>query len=173
MMIRFLVLALTVVLVWGVAGCDSEKAPKKVKKVAPKAIPKKAPAVDDLPEDRELPVNDYRYIIDGRRDPFASLLKIREPLNDDAEPETPLQRYGLKELKLIATVLGQQEPRAMIVAPDKKAYTLTVGVKVGRNRGKVVEITVDKVVVEERFVDFSGALRTELKEIALPQGEGE
>ena len=109
---------------------------------------------------KEIVEEKYQYVAEGRRDPFASLLKIREPLNDETEPETPLQRFGLKELQLIAIVLGQNEPRAMVVAPDKKAYTLISGVKVGRNRGHVVEVTENKVVVEERYRDFSGTLRT-------------
>ena len=172
-MMRFFALILTVSLCWGIAGCGNDDVSTKTKKVTPKAVTNKVKAKKELKEpEPDKVIERFSYIPEGRRDPFASLLTIREPLSDD-EPETPLQRFGLKELKLIAIVLGQNEPRAMVVAPDKKAYTLVVGVKVGRNRGQVVEITGDKIVVEERFRDFSGALRTELKEIALPQGEGE
>ena len=172
-MIRYLALVLVLALIFSSAGCGNEKAPQKVKKVIPKVAAKKVKAdAVETPQDEPVETK-YKYVVEGRRDPFVSLLKIREPLNDEAEPETPLQRFGLKELQLIAVVLGQNEPRAMVVAPDKKAYTLVAGVKIGRNRGHVVEITENKVVVEERYRDFSGALRTELKEIALPQGEGE
>jgi len=172
-MMRIIALVLFLALVLSLAACGDEKAPKKVKKITPKAVSKKIKAKEvEAPQGKKVEI-EYKYIAEGRRDPFASLLKIREPLNDETEPETPLQRFGLKELQLIAVVLGQNEPRAMVVAPDKKAYTLVAGVKVGRNRGHVVEITENKVVVEERYRDFSGALRTELKEIALPQREGE
>jgi len=172
-MMRSLALAFLLACFLCLAGCGNDRPAKKVKKVAPKVVAQKIKAnVVDEPQDEPLE-EIYSYVAEGRRDPFASLLKIREPLNDQAEPETPLQRFGLKELRLIAIVLGQSEPRAMVVAPDKKAYTLIAGVKLGRNNGHVVEITENKVVVEERYRDFSGALRTELKEIALPQGEGE
>ncbi len=170
---RLLTLVLAFALAFSLTGCGDEKTTQKVKKVTPKIAAKKNKAKDEKKPQEKKNVKIYKYNAKGRRDPFASLLKIREPLNDDAEPETPLQRFGLKELQLIAIVLGRNEPRAMVVAPDKKAYTLVAGVKVGRNRGHVVEITENEVVVEERYRDFSGTLRTELKEITLPQREGE
>ncbi|MCA1797673.1 MAG: pilus assembly protein PilP [Geobacteraceae bacterium] len=89
------------------------------------------------------------------------------------KPLTPLQKFGLKEIRLMAIVVGKGEPRAMVVAPDKKAYTLTRGVKIGRNKGVVQEITPEEIIVEERFRDFAGTMRTEIKRMTLPQGEGE
>jgi type IV pilus assembly protein PilP len=61
----------------------------------------------------------------------------------------------------------------LVVAPDKKAYLLNIGVKLGRNHGVVTDITNDEVIVEESFRDFSGGLRTEIQKITLPNREGE
>lgn len=125
-------------------------------------------------EDEKKPVKpEFTYVAESRRDPFTSLLAIKEPVAEEAEPLTPLQKFGLKEIRLIAIVIGKGEPRAMVVAPDKKAYTLTRGVKIGRNKGVVQEITPEEIIVEERFRDFAGTTRTEIKRMTLPQGEGE
>lgn len=170
-MTKILAFSLSLFVLFGVVGCD-EKEPLKVAKKTTKVVAKnKTPEIVTKKEVVEK--EDFQYRADGRRDPFVSLLEIREPIEEDVEPETPLQTFGLKELKLIAIVIGQGEPRAMVVAPDKKAYTLSSGVKVGRNQGVVQRVTENEVVVEEHFRDFSGGLKTEIKKITLPLGEGE
>lgn len=162
---------------WMITGCSDDK-PKELKPVQTRtavapvhAAPDKSEEVTTIEQEPEKPA--FKYDERGRRDPFTSLLAIKEPVEDDAEPLTPLQRFGLKEIRLIAVVIGKGEPRAMVEAPDNKAYTLTPGVKIGRNKGVVQGITPNEVIIEERFRDFSGTTRTEIKRIALPQGEGE
>ncbi|MDY0211469.1 MAG: pilus assembly protein PilP [Desulfuromonadaceae bacterium] len=162
---------------WMAAGCSDDK-PNELKSVqtrsaaAPvRTAPAKAEEVITVEPELENP----KFVYDerGKRDPFTSLLAIKDPVADDAEPLTPLQKFGLKEIRLIAIVIGKDEPRAMVEAPDNKAYTLTPGVKIGRNKGVVQAITPNAIIIEERFRDFSGTTRTETKRIALPQGEGE
>ena len=169
---KFLVLTLIAVMFMGLSGCSDSKPVQKTKtkttRVAAKRVVKPVVVKEEATK-KEV----FHYQVEDRRDPFVTLLKVREPINEDIEPETPLQTFGLKELRLIAIIVGQGEPRAMVVAPDKKAYTLVAGVKVGRNRGVVQKITESEVVVEERFKDFSGGLKTEIKHITLPQQEGE
>jgi type IV pilus assembly protein PilP len=160
-----------------VCGCSDDK-PQQLKPVQARSS---APTERPEPEDQENTEDveqksdkpTFVYVDEGRRDPFTSLLAIKEPVADEAEPLTPLQKFGLKEIPLIAIVIGKGEPRAMVVAPDKKAYTLTRGIKIGRNKGVVQEITPEEIIVEERFRDFAGTTRTEIKRMTLPQGEGE
>jgi len=161
-----------------VCGCSDDK-PQQMKPVqARSSAPSERPAPDgdkevtpEVEQEPEKPA--FIYVEEGRRDPFTSLLTIKEAVEDEAEPLTPLQKFGLKEIRLMAIVIGKGEPRAMVVAPDKKAYTLTRGVKIGRNKGVVQEITPEEIIVEERFRDFAGTTRTEVKRMTLPQGEGE
>lgn len=169
-MMNFVVVLLSVVLMLSLTACDDE--PKKKKTAPPRvvSVAKSVPAEEVVQKVKQPP---FRYVLGDRRDPFTSLMIVREPLQEDDEPKTPLQNFGVKELKLTAIVSGKGQTRAMIIAPDKKAYILTVGVKVGRNQGYVKEITADDVVVEEQFRDFSGDVRTEIKKITLPHREGE
>lgn len=162
---------------WMVAGCSDDK-PTELKPVQTRSAvapmpTASAPAEEVTPAEPEPEEPEFVYNELGRRDPFTSLLAIKEPVTDDAEPLTPLQKFGLKELRIIAIVIGKDEPRAMVEAPDKKAYTLTPGVKIGRNKGVVQTITPDEIIVEERFRDFAGTTRTEIKRIVIPQEEGE
>jgi type IV pilus assembly protein PilP len=60
----------------------------------------------------------------------------------------------------------------MIVAPDGKSYILKKGVKLGKNNGVVIEVRREAVLVEERFYDFTGEVRTNIQEIQLPPREG-
>ncbi len=168
---RLILLLFVLGLVVALGGCGDD-APQTKKRVVRSRVvaKKKVVAKKIVTEVKEQP---FVYQVDGRRDPFTSLLQVRKPLGDEEEPLTPLEKFGLKELKLGAIILGKGAPRAMVEAPDKKAYILTVGVKVGRNHGVITEITTDGVKVEERFRDFSGNLRTETKMIALPNGKGE
>jgi type IV pilus assembly protein PilP len=169
-MMRIVLLLLSVGMILGLSACD-EKPQKKKTTVRPRPVAKKI--VEVVQKEEEAPIATYVYVVGQRRDPFTSLLKIRKPLQDESEPLTPLQQFGLKELRLSAIVVGKGEPKAMVVAPDKKAYFLSAGVKVGRNQGVVREIATDGVIVEERFRDFSGEIRTEIEKITLPNREGE
>lgn len=170
---KFFLVLICVGALFNITACeDAPKKKKKVPKVRAVAKQSVVPAVSEVKvvtkEDKPV----FRYVVNNRRDPFTSLFAVREPLKNDVEPLTPLQKFGVKELRLTAIVAGKGQTRAMIIAPDKKAYVLVVGIKVGRNQGYVKEITVDEVVVEERFRDFSGDIRTEIKKITLPHGEG-
>lgn len=169
---NIVVVLFSVVVMFNLAACDA-KPKKKKKKAVPPRVVAVAKSVPDEVVVQEKKQPTFRYVLVDRRDPFTSLMIVREPLMNDEEPKTPLQSFGVKEMRLTAIVSGKGQTRAMIIAPDKKAYILTVGVKVGRNHGYVKEITADEVVVEEQFRDFSGGVRTEIKRITLPHGEGE
>jgi type IV pilus assembly protein PilP len=170
-MVRALLISLGLGFAFFLTAC-SEEPVQKAQVVRPRPVAKKAIKKEAVSKPKEVEPP-FHYIAEDRRDPFTSLVEIREPLQEEQEPETPLQTFGLKELKLIAVVIGKGEPRAMVIAPDNKAYILTAGVKVGRNRGVVRQILNEEIIVEEQYRDFSGGLRTEIRKIALTRGGGE
>ncbi len=115
-----------------------------------------------------------KYVYDpvGKRDPFQSLMEIRKPVAKANEPQTPLQKFDLSQLRMVGAIVGMSSPRAMVVAPDGKSYILKIGTKVGKNNGVVVKIMKDKVDVKESFYDFTGEVRTSTQTIELPKREG-
>ncbi len=113
-----------------------------------------------LPEKTERPAPP-RYSPAGKRDPFRSLTLQTKANERPAEELSPLERYQLGQLKLVAIVWEIKEPRAMVevTEADKivRGYTLTVGTRIGPSQGKVTAIKPDEVVIEESYVDYYGA----------------
>ncbi len=102
-----------------------------------------------------------RYSPAGKRDPFRSLGLKTKVSARPPEELSPLERYGLGQLKLVAIVWEIKEPRAMVEVIEAdhvvRGYTLTVGTRIGPNEGEVKAITPAEVVIEERYTDFYGA----------------
>jgi type IV pilus assembly protein PilP len=152
-------------------ACTEEAPPQAapVQKVAAPAKTEEAAVVVAVePEQR------YVYDTAGRRDPFQPPLVVaRQVLNaDPEEPLTPLQSYDIGQFRLIGVIIGKGEPRAMVVAPDGKSYILQRRIKIGKNGGQVTEVQQGMVVIEEKFQDFAGEVKTVIQEIKLPKREG-
>lgn len=92
------------------------------------------------------------------RDPF-------EPVRD-VEPEhetTPLERFPVNELRLVATVDGVDPPRALIEDPNGLGFIIRPGITIGSERATIVAISPGKIVLEtpsnsatRRHVTFAG-----------------
>lgn len=97
------------------------------------------------------------------------VIKPEQPI----EPKTPLQKYETGQLKLAAIIWGAEDSAAMVEAPDGKGYTIRVGDLIGNRGGQVSKILGNKVVIEERHKDDSGAVRKKELSLTMPAGEGE
>jgi type IV pilus assembly protein PilP len=116
----------------------------------------------------------------GKADPFEALLRD-EPvqaaggklLRKKRDPQSPLEKIDLGQLKLVAIIAAPSGNRALVEESSGKGYILRQGTYVGLNSGKVVDIAIDKVMVEEEFEDAYGKTITQKKEITLPKPPGE
>jgi len=128
------------------------------RRVRPTAPP---PPVEKAQE----PAEDYRYNVQGRRDPLEPLLK--EVKIADAKPKCapgsapgrapgPLERFDFSALKLVGIVWGELGRKALIKAPDGKSYFATVDTYMGKYCGKVIAVQNDQLVIEELYVDAEG-----------------
>jgi len=93
--------------------------------------------------------DDFTYNPAGRRDPFVSLVKKLE--NTVAKPKVnlgPLGKYELGQLRLMAMLVVEGTPRAMVKAPDGKSYTIKLGDLVGPNGGVVTRIETKKIEID-------------------------
>ena len=140
-----------------VGGVYSQEQPG-TKRVRPTAPP---PPVEKAQE----PAEDYRYNVQGRRDPLEPLLK--EVKIVDAKPKCapgsspgrapgPLERFDFSALKLVGIVWGELGRKALIKAPDGKSYFATVDTYMGKYCGKVIAVQNDQLVIEELYVDAEG-----------------
>jgi Tfp pilus assembly protein PilP len=106
----------------------------------------------------------------GRRDPFR-------PFTLDIHPEirtqlTPLQRYELGQLTVVGTVWDLSPPRAMVEDSTGMGYIVTLGTPIGRNGGVVTGIEPERVIVEERVLDFYGKEQVNRIVMETPKEEG-
>jgi type IV pilus assembly protein PilP len=147
-----------------IGGCSkSTQAPSTTTPIAAKAAQKpvsQATATVAV----EKPEAAYSYNPVGRRDPFAPIV-VREEKKAKAGDRPPLERYNLFDFKLTAILRGGFGDNAMVEAPDGKGYVVHVGTIIGPNKGVVKKITENKLIVEEKFKNFSGG--SERKEIVI------
>jgi len=99
----------------------------------------------------------YVYNPIGKRDPFRSFL-ASGPKDDDDTPRTPLQRYDLDQYQLVGVIWGIDRPRALVQDPEHTGHVVEIGTYIGKNWGKVTQITSSGVVVTEEYQTIDGEL---------------
>ena len=108
-------------------------------------------------DEKAAPPADYHYNPIGKPDPFQPFVDKDIALKKKAEKAVnilsifPLQRVGIDQFNLVG-IAGDAEHRfAVLEIKDTKArfYPVAVGMVIGLNNGKVVEIKRDVIVIEE------------------------
>jgi type IV pilus assembly protein PilP len=120
------------------------------------------------------------YTAAGKIDPFEPLLKDESPQAPTTtikpvkrDRSSPLEKIDLGQLKLVAVLTAPGGNRALVEETTGKGYILKEGTYIGLNSGKVVGISLDKVLIEEEYEDAYGKPVIKKKEITLPKPPGE
>lgn len=157
-------------------GCSDQPAspPAQVPQTQRAAVPAAQPAVPQ-PKAEELEVPEktgYVYDRRDRRDPFVPLIVPKKKVKKEkgVKPGT-LVSYDLSEFKLAAIAKKGRSYFALITTPDNRSFTVHKGMAIGLNKGKVKDITRDKIVLVEYSRDFRGDLKP--REIILEFRKGE
>lgn len=135
------------------AACGSPPPP-------PRRAPPPPPAAAKPVEDDTKPVaptSIYVYSPIGKRDPFQNQVAATGlgHLELKGRTKTPLEKWGLDQLKLSLTVTGTATPLAMVEDPDHRGWTVRLGDFIGQNGGKVTGIHRDEIIVTETITDHS------------------
>ena len=101
-----------------------------------------------------VPDDDRPFDPTGRRDPFRP--PRASAVTRTGEPPTPLQRYEIGQLKLVAIIYDTTQPRAVVEDDQGLGYIVRVGTAIGANGGRVRDIERGRVLIEEDSVDFYG-----------------
>lgn len=151
-----------------VTGCEQSPPPPAPAPQAKKEAPKQAVPAAEVKEEpkKETAVPDVK-----QKNPFKSF--ITKEIEKAVVPKTPLQKYELDQLKLIAVMWGMNGSFAMVEAPDGKGFSIKKGDLIGSRGGRVKRIDKDKIIVEERFTEASGETTSAEFEIKLPLPKGE
>ncbi len=103
------------------------------------------------------------------RDPFRPFTMNLRP--DVPVHLTPLQRFDIGQLTLVATVWEMNPPRALVEDSFGMGYIITLGTPIGPNGGVVKAIEPQRVLVEERVLDFYGKERINQVVMETPKDE--
>jgi type IV pilus assembly protein PilP len=114
--------------------------------------------------------NDAVYDPAGKRDPFRPPRANQTSLAGEAR--TPLQRYDIGQLRLVAVIYEASQPRAVVEDDAGLGYIVRVGTPIGANGGSVKAIERGKLRVEEESIDFYGDRQASEVVMELATDEG-
>lgn len=122
------------------------------------------------------------YNPENKIDPFMPI--FREGPKEEVEisqkvererrvPRTPLERIDLSQLKLVGIIQSPSGNKGLVEEASGKGYIISMGSYMGTNGGRVVEISKDRVIVEEEVDDVLGKLTLQKREFKLQKPFGE
>ena len=154
------------------AGCGEGTTPISVpKEGARPAVERKKTEPAKAEEIKEGEKEEFAYNASGKPDPFKPFLQSTALRETRALPLTPLQKYDVSQLKLVA-VLSTPEGRVGLVEDATgKGYLIQKGTWIGKNEGKVTKILADRVMIEEFFLDPLGQKKVNEVSLSLQKAE--
>ncbi len=148
------------------AACGEQKPAVPRASPAPAA---KAAAVPAVPA--PAPEAEVAYSSVGKRDPFKSFLgDLGASVGAvTTRCNTPLGRFELDQLRLVAVITGLADPLAMVEAPTGVGYSVRRGACIGKNGGVVATIRTGEVVVTEWAMRADGTREKTETALRLPK----
>jgi type IV pilus assembly protein PilP len=114
----------------------------------------------------------YVYDPTGKRDPFRSFVWDRPDKMQALAEAGPLGQFDLSQLEVVAVVWRTGNARALVQDPSGESYIIGRGAAIGKNRGHVITIDDNTVVVKETYVDYLGQETTKDVEMRMRRSEG-
>jgi len=146
-------------------GTPPSSIPSKLKSPSVEKKKEGPPKVAEKKEPEKKGEAEYSYNPAGKPDPFKSFIQLTSAKGSKTAPLTPLQKYDISQLKLVAIISSPDGNIALVEDVAGKGYFLKKGTWIGKNDGKVTRILKDKVIVEEVYQDIFGQTKT--NEISL------
>jgi len=141
-------------------GCSGDEGADDAAKTAAPKVAKRA-AAEEAPAKAE-----YHYDPTDKVDPFKSSIR-REVTLDSEDNSSPLERFDLSQLIVMGIIWGVDEPRALVKDPTGKGYIVRTGTPIGKNKGRILRIEDNKVVVKETYLDHLDRATTKEVELEL------
>lgn len=98
----------------------------------------------------------YTYNPFGKRDPFRSF--ISEKVSGSKESKDPLLNFDLNKFLLTGILWGITNPKAIVTDGEGRGHIISRGTRIGRNKGQVVRILKNEVIIAEEYRDPLGKL---------------
>ncbi|HET8539363.1 MAG TPA: pilus assembly protein PilP [Anaeromyxobacter sp.] len=145
-------------------------APAPAPAAAPAPVPAAAPSAP-AEEPRKAEAAEWSYSSVGKRDPFRSFLSELEKAQGGLATRcaTPLGKFELDQMKLVAVVTGLEDPVAMVEAPTGVGYAVRRGACIGKNGGVVAAVRTGELVVSEWAIRADGTRDRTQTVLRLPK----
>jgi len=171
--------ALFFCIIMAVQGCSSEPQPPQdtVERPAARKKAQKKPAAEAVEQQARPAEQPFNYSSAGKADPFRPLIadsasKLASAANArDKAFLTPLQKYELKDLKLVAVVVSEDGPTAMLEDPTGYGYVVRTGMLVGPNDGVVERVTQSGIIVREKIYNSLGEFEPRISTLTIQHVE--
>ncbi len=165
------------------SGCLSDDM-ASLRSYADEVKARKGGYIEPLPEIK--PVERYLYQSANRRDPFSSNFRDDDQPSSvviDSEQQRALQRevrernkeelehFELDGLRMVGTLELSNALWGIIQDPDGTIYRVKEGNYMGRNYGKILSISEEKIELREIVKDLQGAWEERQASIALSDDE--
>lgn len=150
-----------------VAACSKKDEPARppVRKAQPAKAAAKAPA--EVKKEVKVVVEELsaKY-----RNPFQSHIILMRGEESIKKIRGPLECCDFDQFKVVAVVTGKDSGFALVEGPDQKRYVVKRGDAMGPRDGKVVDVTIDGLVVREYKRDDTGKIVSSQDiEVKLPE----
>ncbi|HEX9050023.1 MAG TPA: pilus assembly protein PilP [Anaeromyxobacter sp.] len=153
------------------AACGDSKPARPAAAPAPAAAAPAAPVAQAPAEPKKSEPTEWAYSSVGKRDPFRSFLTELEGQKGGLATRcaTPLGRFELEQMKLVAVVTGLEDPVAMVEAPTGVGYAVRRGACIGKNGGVVAAVRSGELVVSEWAIRADGTRDRTQTVLRLPK----
>ncbi len=114
----------------------------------------------------------YVYQQRDRRDPFVPLIvPKKKAVKIEGTRAGNLVSYDISDFTLAAIAQKGEQYFALVTTPDNRSFTVNKGTAIGLYKGKIQEITKDKIIIIEYSSDYRGELKP--RQIILEFHKGE
>jgi type IV pilus assembly protein PilP len=153
----------------GLSGCSSDSPLETATRFVQTVKDKPKPTVEPLPNVEETAVAKYQQ--QNMRSPFVPSKNEADSQfsPDTARTKEPLEAFSLDALRMVGTLEASHQTWALIMAPDKSVYQVTLGSHLGQNYGRIVKIEENRVDIIEVVSDGVGGWKERPASLSLTE----
>jgi type IV pilus assembly protein PilP len=134
---------------------------------------------------KKLAPKPFQYRPQGRVDPFIPLIVKKKRSVAKTQPDrkvitkkrtrilTLLEKFDLSQLKLTAIMATPQKSIAIVEETTGRGFVVKIGTRIGINSGRVVDILMDRIIIQEAEEIIAGKKLYITKEMKLNKPDSE
>lgn len=166
---RNIVLLVLILLVL-TGGCKKKEAPAPPPVANPQQLQPK-PVQQQVTSAKALSTQGPQIDFSAKRDPFKPFIaEVKKPTaGTKSSGGLPIQNHELSQFRVTGIIVGLKENIAQVLDPTGKAYTLKKGMVIGRENGRVTNITSSYIEVQEKYREESGKVKSRTVRLSIPK----